>query len=161
VAIATAAMASVDLACDVGRGASFRRGHELERSLPSTLRRPGSTPGTERYHEKIGKALLGINPRAPAGDGGPITRLTRGGQMCAIGRGTARRRPLDGGVERGSRDGDDGRRTRAVVVLVGCTQMAQCGTPIARLLASAVARRVALDVARSVGSCQVARRVDG
>ena len=62
---ATAAMRVVDLACDVVGGASFRRGHELER-LSRDVRAARFHPGTDAFtHEVIGKALLGINPTGP------------------------------------------------------------------------------------------------
>ena len=62
---ATAAMRVVDLACDVVGGASFRRGHELER-LSRDVRAARFHPGTDAFtHETIGKALLGINPAGP------------------------------------------------------------------------------------------------
>ena len=63
---ATAAMRVVDLACDVVGGASFRRGHELER-LSRDVRAARFHPGTDAFtHETIGKALLGINPTGPS-----------------------------------------------------------------------------------------------
>jgi alkylation response protein AidB-like acyl-CoA dehydrogenase len=62
---ATAAMRVVDLACDVVGGASFRRGHELER-LSRDVRAARFHPGTDAFtHEAIGKALLGIDPTGP------------------------------------------------------------------------------------------------
>ncbi|MGZ4765937.1 MAG: acyl-CoA dehydrogenase family protein [Ilumatobacteraceae bacterium] len=62
---ATAAMRVVDLACDVVGGASFRRGHELER-LSRDVRAARFHPGTDAFtHEAIGKALLGISPAGP------------------------------------------------------------------------------------------------
>jgi alkylation response protein AidB-like acyl-CoA dehydrogenase len=62
---ATAAMRVVDLACDVVGGASFRRGHELER-LSRDVRAARFHPGTDMFtHESIGKALLGIDPAGP------------------------------------------------------------------------------------------------
>jgi alkylation response protein AidB-like acyl-CoA dehydrogenase len=62
---ATAAMRVVDSACDVVGGASFRRGHELER-LARDVRAARFHPGTDAFtHETIGKALLGIDPNGP------------------------------------------------------------------------------------------------
>ncbi len=62
---ATAAMRVVDLAGDVVGGASFRRGHELER-LSRDVRAARFHPGTDAFtHETIGKALLGIDPAGP------------------------------------------------------------------------------------------------
>lgn len=62
---ATSAMRVVDLACEVVGGASFRRGHELER-LSRDVRASRFHPGTDAYtHEVIGKALLGIDPAGP------------------------------------------------------------------------------------------------
>ncbi|MBI5087774.1 MAG: acyl-CoA/acyl-ACP dehydrogenase, partial [Actinobacteria bacterium] len=62
---ATAAMRVVDLACDVVGGASFRRGHELER-LARDVRAARFHPGTDAFaHEAIGKALLGIEAAGP------------------------------------------------------------------------------------------------
>jgi len=62
---ATAAMRVTDLACDVVGGASFRRGHELER-LSRDVRAARFHPATDSFtHEAIGKALLGIDPTGP------------------------------------------------------------------------------------------------
>ena len=62
---ATAAMRVTDLACDVVGGASFRRGHELER-LSRDVRAARFHPATDSFtHEAIGKALLGIDPAGP------------------------------------------------------------------------------------------------
>jgi hypothetical protein len=61
----TTVMRVVDLACDVVGGASFRRGHELER-LSRDVRAARFHPGTDMFtHESIGKALLGIDPAGP------------------------------------------------------------------------------------------------
>ena len=60
---ATSAMRVVDLACEVVGGASYRRGHELER-LSRDVRAARFHPGTDAYtHEVIGKALSGHQPR--------------------------------------------------------------------------------------------------
>jgi alkylation response protein AidB-like acyl-CoA dehydrogenase len=62
---ATSAIRVVDLACEVVGGASFRRGHELER-VSRDVRAARFHPGTDAYtHEIIGKALLGISPDEP------------------------------------------------------------------------------------------------
>ncbi|MGD9997323.1 MAG: acyl-CoA dehydrogenase family protein [Ilumatobacteraceae bacterium] len=62
---ATAAMRVTDLACDVVGGASFRRGHELER-LSRDVRAARFHPGSDSFtHEMVGKGLLGIDPSGP------------------------------------------------------------------------------------------------
>ena len=62
---ASAALAVVDLACEVVGGSSFRRGSELER-LSRDVRAARFHPGTDAFtHEVIGKALLEVDPHGP------------------------------------------------------------------------------------------------
>jgi len=150
--------------CDARRRPRLRCGRrslvpsEATNSSVSPRRARGPVPPrTDAFtHETIGKALLAY-PRGP-GVRRPITRLTRGGQMCASAEARRVVGPLDGGE-------------RVVATVIRPTnacrsrprrhvrRMARGPRRCEGCWHRPVARRWHSMVARSVASCQVARRV--